>query len=243
MIYRSTIDGQSGAPFIAEALAARGPMENPAPVPEEIIARYGSLLPGLVLDLWEAHGIGDLDEGRLRLCIPRSLQSVVNQLFDGDPYLGGDTYALAFGPFGDLVAWNARHQMVYVNMQLSAVDVPALVRGSARVPDDKAVLTGLLGLPPGALDAYDANAQPMFEPARDRYGELPPLHIYGMFPPAPKDEPFIVENHRIIDAEEWLSLKVSDAAFQLADLEAGRFGLRQIGPLADGETLIDAGGF
>lgn len=237
MIYRSTIDGQSGAPFIAEALKAQGPMTNAAPVPPEILARYSKLLPGLVLDLWEAHGIGDLDGGRLRLCIPRSLQSVVNQLFDGDPDLGGDTYALAYGPFGDLVAWNARHQMVYVNMQLSAVDVPALVRPAARAPDDLAVLDGLLRLPLGVLDAYDAHAQPMFQPARDRYGELPALHIYGMFPPAPKNEPFIVENHRIIEAEEWLSLKLSDAAFQLADMQAQRFELRRIGPSLDDEAL------
>lgn len=243
MIYRSMIDGQSGANFIAEAVKAQGPMANPAPVPAEILAAYKNLVPGLVLDLWQAHGIGDLDGGRLRLCIPGSLQSVVNQLFEGDPYLGGDTYALAFGAFGDLVAWNARHQMVYVNMQLSSVDVPALVRPSARRPDDRAVLDGLLGLPAGMLDAYDANGQPMFEPARERYGELPDLHIYGMFPPAPKDEPFIVENHRITDAEEWLSFKFSDSAFQLADMDAGRFGLRRIGPLTDGEILIEAGGF
>ena len=243
MIYRSTIDGQSGAHLIAEALKAQGPMTNAAPVPAEIVAAYEDLLPGLVLDFWEAHGIGDLDEGRLRLCIPRSLQSVVNQLFEGDPYLGGDTYALAFGAFGDLVAWNARHQMVHVNMQLSSVDVPALVRGIAGIPDDRAVLDGLLGLPPGMLDAYDADGQPMFEPARKRHGDLPPLHVYGMFPPAPKNEPFIVGNHRVIDAEEWLSLKISDSAFQLADMEAGRFGLRRIGPLADGEALIEPGGF
>lgn len=243
MIYRSTIGGKSGAAFIADALKARGPMTNVAPVPAEILKAYENLLPGLVLDLWQAHGIGDLDGGRLRLCIPRSLQSVVNQLFEGDPYLGGDVYALAYGAFGDLVAWNARHQMVYVNMQLSSVDVPALLRPAARVTDDRAVLDGLLGLPAGMLDAYDADAQPMFGRARDQYGELPALHIYGMFPPAPKNEPFIIENHRIVDAEEWLSMKISDSAFQLADLEAGRFGLRRIGPLTDGEALIEPGAF
>ncbi len=243
MIYRSTIDGQSGAPLIADALKARGPMENVASVSAEIVAAYEKFLPRLVLDLWEAHGIGDLDGGRLRLCIPRSLQSVVNQLFEGDPYLGGDTYALAFGAFGDLVAWNARHQMVYVNMQLSSVDVPALVHPTDRRPDDQSVLDGLLKLPAGMLDAFDANGQPMFETARERYGSLPPLHIYGMFPPAPKNEPFIVENHRIFDAEEWLSMKFSDSAFQLADMEAGRFGLRRIGPLKDGEALVEQGGF
>lgn len=243
MIYRSMIDGQSSVQFIAEALETRGPMANVAPIPAEIIATYENLLPGLVLDIWEAHGIGDLDEGRLRLCIPHSLQSVVGDLFKGDPYLGSDTYTLAFGAFGDLVAWNVRHQMVYINMQLSSVDVPALLRPSERISDDQAVLGGLLRLPAGVLDAYDANGEPMLEAAQEAYGELPPLHIYGMFPPAPKDEPFIVVNHRIVEAEHWLSMKFSDAAFQLADMQVGRFNLRRIGPLAQDEALREPGEF
>lgn len=243
MIYRSIIDGQSGQKFIDDAIRALGPMTSPAPVPAGVVASYENLLPGLVLDLWESHGIGDLDGGRLRLCIPRSLQAVMNQLFEGDPYLGGDTYALAYGAFGDLIAWNSRYQMVYVNMQLSAVDVPALVRPMARVSDDQAVLDNLLRLYPGTLDAFDADGQPMFDAAQKQYGELPPLHIYGMFPPAPKNEPFIVENHRIVEAEEWLALKFSDAVFQLADLESQRFGLRKIGPLRDGEAMTEPGGF
>lgn len=131
--------------------------------------------------------------------------------------------------------------MVYVNMQLSSVDVPALLNPAKRGPDDQVVLDGLLKLPSGTLDAYDDKGRPMFEAARKRYGALPPLHIYGMYPPAPHDEPFNLDNHRIADAEDWLSMKISDSGFRLDDMETQRFGVRDIGPLAPGETLREAG--
>jgi hypothetical protein len=241
MTYRSIIDGQSGAPFIAEALAANGPLIDPVSVPAPLIEMYRPLVPALILDVWEHFGIGDLGGGRMRLYVPRSLQSAVDQLFAGDPYLGGDTYALAYGAFGDLVAWNRRHQMVYVNMQLSSVDVPALINPALRGPDDQILLEGLLKLPPGALDAFDDTGTQMFDRAVEHYGALPPLHIYGMHPPAPRNEAFSLENHRVAEVDEWLSVKIAESVFKLDDPAGGRFGLRTIGPDPDGKTPAPAG--
>lgn len=233
MAYRSTINGVSSETPLREAIERLGGLENAQPVPAEIIARHKGRVPDLVLDLWENHGVGDLDGGRMRLCIPRSLHAPVRSLFHGDPDLGGDTLALAYGAFGDLVAWNPRHQMVQVNMQLSSVEAPSLLRPETRLPDDASVFQGLMNLIPGTLDAFDEDGQEMFTRARETYGPLPPLHIYAMFPPAPRDEAFALENHRPIDVDEWLSLKVSEAQFTLDDPDGGRFGLRPIGKAAE----------
>lgn len=241
MTYRSIIDGQSGEPFIAEAMATNGPLLNVSAVPAEIIAMYKPMLPALVLDVWDNYGVGDLGGGRLRLCVPRSLQGAVDQLFEGDPYLGGDTYALAYGAFGDLVAWNTRHQIVYINMQLSSVEVPALIRPNRRGAEDRVVLDGLLSLHPGAMDAFDAEGTQMFDRAEAQYGALPPLHIYGMFPPAPFDEPFTLDNHQIAEVDEWLSIKFAESTFSLDDPAEGRFGIRNIGPMPEGEAPLPPG--
>ena len=245
MTWRSQIDGQSAEGLVARALERIGPMQEAIKPPAKVILQYEApgprRLPDLLLDLWEHHGIGDLAGGRLRLCLPGALQREVDALLRGDPYLAGDTQAIAFGAFGDLVLWSARFQMVYVTMQLSVVEVPQLIRPEPGLSDDAALLHGLLGLHPDAMDARDAAGQPMFAPARERLKPLPPLHIYGMQPPAPIDEPFTLEHHAVSELPDWLAEKVSTSVFTLADLETGRMALRDIGPLQPVEPLRNPG--
>lgn len=241
MTFRSSINGVSAETLIVQAIESHGPLLDAVSVPNVVAGQYEKNIPDLVLDIWDNFGVGDLDEGRLRLCVPRSLQGVVDSLFDGDPYLGGDTYALAYGAFGDLVLWNTRHQMVYVNMQLASVDVPSLIDPARRVPDDEAAFEGLLQRHPLIMDAFDANGDMMFEAAQKRFDALPPLHIYGMYPPAPVNEAFALDNHKVVEVDEWLALKVAETTFRLDDLARERFGVRDIGPLPDGQDPLPAG--
>ena len=241
MAFRSRIDGQNAEPLIVAAMDRVGPMIEPQPVPSEIISYFDGRIPDLMLDIWANYGIGDLGGGRLRLCIPQALQPAVDQLFRNDPYLGGDSTLLAYGAFGDLILWNARHQMVYVNMQLSLVEAPALVNPALRTEPDRAVLEGLLLRDPRLLDAFDDQRQQMFERALVAYGPLPPLSVYGMQPAVPYDEPFSLENHAISEAEDWLGEKVTGSFFSLGDLATGRLMIRDIGPLAPGEVLAEPG--
>lgn len=245
MTWRSTINGQSGEGFVARALDRIGPMQEAEKPPAQLIAHHAAptprRLPDLLLDLWEHHGIGDLAGGRLRLCPPGALQREVDMLLRGDPYLAGDTQAIAFGAFGDLLLWSARFQMVYVTMQLSIVEVPQLIRPEPGLSDDAALLRGLLDIHPDAMDARDLAGQPMFERARAQLKPLPPLHIYGMQPPAPIDEPFTLDHHAVSDFPLWLEEKVASTIFTLADPETGRMALRDIGPLQPGEPLRPAG--
>lgn len=229
MSYRSFIDGQESGPFIRDALERNGPLASVMPVPAAVIAHYERQVPDLVLDLWEHHGIGDLGGGRLRLCIPGSLQTAVDLLFSGDPDFGAGTRALAHGAFGDLVLWHPLHQMVFVNMQLASVEAPALVHPSLIGPPDKVVLENLLQINPVFFDAMDAQGQPMFDAAVDRYGPLPELHIYGMQPAVPFDEAYLLEYHAIVELEEWLIEKIGGTRFRLDDLDGHRPGLREIG--------------
>ncbi len=240
MVYRSLIDGQPAAPFIAEAMERLGPLAERQPVDPAVLTFYKGKVPDIMLDIWENYGIGDLADGRLRLCVPRSLQDAVDGLFLGDPYLGEDSYLLAYGAFGDLVLWNSRYQIVLVKMQLSLVAAPALTQPAQAGPPDKVVLERLLGLTPAALDNFDADKQPMFERARDALGPLPPLALYGKHETA-FGQRESVDNLAIFDAEDWLVERAASHVFTLADPPARRLNIRRIGPLAPGETLRPAG--
>ncbi len=241
MAFRSVIDGQNARPLIEAAIAEIGPMIEPQPAPAGVIRHYDGKLPAIMLDIWENYGFGDLAGGRLRLCIPEALQPAVDALFDGDPYLGGDTTLLAYTAFGDLILWNARHQMVYVNMQLSLVEAPALINPALRDEPDKAVYLGLLRREAWRNETYDNQRRPMFPLALEAYGPLPPLSIYGMQPAIPYDEPFTVENHRPVPAETWLEEKIGGGVFTLGELTGPRMTIREIGPLQPGEVLQDPG--
>lgn len=241
MTYRSTIQDQSGEDAIANALNEIGPLTQQSPVPPEVIKNYQGKVPALALDVWDNFGVGDLCGGRMRLCIPRSVQSAVDLLFEDDPYLEGDTYALAYGAFGDLIIWSERFQMVYVNMQLSSVEVPALIDPTQNGPADEVLLDGLLKQDSRWGDAFDDAGKEMFDRANEQYGDLPPLSLFGMIPPNPYDEPFNLANHRIQEVDEWLIAKISGATFRLDDPDNGRFGVRDIGPLPEGQTPVAPG--
>lgn len=241
MSYRSIINGQDGEAAIAAAIAALGPLENAQPVPVEIITFYEKRVPGVLIDVWENYGIGDLAQGRLRFCIPGAFNPVVAQLFGNDPYFANQVQVVAYGAFGDLILWHEKYQIVSVNMQLSSVEMPAFFNPALFGPADQVLYERLLQMHPNTMDAYDADGDPMFDRAKDAMGPLAELQIYGMQPPAPFHEAFTLDNHKPVDVTEWLSQKIAASVFTLDDPAGGRFAVRPIGPLQTGEILRQPG--
>ncbi|MEP4198651.1 MAG: GAD-like domain-containing protein [Aliishimia sp.] len=241
MSYRSEIDGQSGEQAIARALKEHGPLTNTQPVSEDVIRMYEGRVPNALLDVWDNYGIGDLGEGRLRLCMPGALRSAAQSLFRGDPEFTSDVHIVAYGAFGDLVIWSERHQFVFVSMVLSSVEAPILFNEGLRVSDDQAVINDLLLLHPQAMDTTDDAGQPMFADALEKYDKLPLMHIYGMQPAASFGRPINVANLAVVEAEDWLQEKLAGSTFSLDDVAGGRFGVRDIGPVLDDSGQPPAG--
>lgn len=237
MAYRSIINGQNGQPFIEAAIDAVGPMTNPQRLPADILARFDDNLPRALIDVWENQGIGDLDKGRLRLCIPGALRTPVNTLFGQDPYFAGQVQAIAFGAFGDLILWHDTYQIVYVNMQLAFVEMPVFFQPITKTSDDDAIYHQFLKMQAGALDAYDDTGTPMYDNAIAAHDELKELQIFGMNPPAPFHEAYSLDRHHPTDVIEWLGEKFAATTFTLNDPATGRGPVRNIGPLLPGEEL------
>ena len=228
MEYLSRIDGQSGRVFLDRVIAERGPLGAPAEVPETTLAALTGRVPDLMIDFWRFHGTGWLNGGRLRICLPGEFANVLGMLFAGDPDFGADCHAVAIGAFGDLAIWSERHWLVILRPLFAALDAPFLVTPRAKGDANSALLQGLFQTHPLYWDLADTDGQSMFDRARDRLGPLPQGAIYGLVPLAGDVEP-VPDNLVLAPADDYLRSKLQTNVITLADLEAGRFNLRDVG--------------
>ncbi len=220
--YLSMIDGVSGKVFLDQLMAERGPMRDVRAVPEAVAAAYVGRVPDIIIDLWRAHGVGNLAGGRLRLCLPSDFTDATGRLFDRDPDFAGDCHVIAHSAFGDLLIWSERHWLVHVGMLLGMVDAPMLFDPKLKVAADKVALDFILKANPALLDMADAAGGPMFEPAQAALGRLKPGQIYGLFPlPFNMDAPGI-DALQIVPADQYLDAKLQMATFPLWDPVQGQ---------------------
>lgn len=229
-MYRSIINGQSSELHLARLLAERGPLQDPLPADPVTLAAYEGRLPDILLDFWENHGFGALAGGLIRIIHPQQYAAAVAKLFEGDPDFAGDCHAIALGPFGDMMLWSARHQLVFVSLPLSMVDAPLRFRPAPRDQDDLIVLTHVLNAAPAVFDTADDAGAPMFARAREALGPLGPDEVYGTVPAVTYGEALAVEALQRVEAGEWLVERFSGYVYSLNDLQAGQFNLRDIGP-------------
>ncbi len=226
---------------LARLLVERGPIASVQAVPPEIVMAHEGHVPGIILDLWENHGVGDLLGGRIKLCVPTELEGAVEHLFRSDPDFGPppgpnvsrratDVHAIAHGAFGDLVLWSERHGPVLVNVRLGLVEAPFLFRPETAPRPDVAIMRLVLGADPAFLDAADADGAPMFDRAVAAYGPLARLRIYaigvaqGGAAMPPSIETLIPAPYR-----KWLKDRVVSKVWKLSDIAKGRLNIRRIG--------------
>ena len=228
MEYLSRIDGQSSRVFLDRVIAERGPLGDSAEVPEPTLVALTGRVPDLMIDFWRFHGTGWLNGGRLRICLPGEFSDVLGRLFAGDPDFGADCHALAIGAFGDLAIWSERHWLALLRPSMAALDAPFLVNPKAKGDPNKAVLEGLLEAHPLFWELADFEGQPLFERAERTFGSIRPNGIYGLMP-LPYDGPIELDALQRVPAAEYLEAAVQTSVITLADVEAGRFNLRDIG--------------
>ncbi|TWI36041.1 GAD-like domain-containing protein [Paracoccus sulfuroxidans] len=229
MIYRSKINGESPASVFEALLDQRGPLLNHMPVSDDVLARYEGRLPDLLLDFWQAHGVGDLAGGLLRLTVPDAFAGALAVLFRGDPDFEHDSHVIAYGPFGDLLIWHERHWLLFCGMTLAFVDAPFLFHPARDKTADQLVLEQVLGIDLAVLDLHDEADMPLFRRALTKLGRLAPGQIYGLQPPVSVGLPVELSRLEVTLAEEWLVQRFTGWTYTLTDFQARRLSIRDIG--------------
>ena len=234
MTYRSDLPGQSPVEALDALLEDRGPLANRVAVAGSEITRNEGMVAPLLLDLWDNYGIGDLDGGRLRLCVPSELDEPVTALFRGDPDFSDgrgrtDLRAVAHTAFGDLFLWSARHWLVHVNIVLGLVEAPFLIHRELRSHPDTVALELLLRAKGPILDMVDASGTPMYDRAQAAFDPLPRMVIYApgaaiTADPLPRFEDLYAAHY-----PEWLLERVQSKVWYLSDLASGQPNMRVIG--------------
>lgn len=215
---------------IMAVLGAHGPLTQCEDVPAELIARYEGLVPDLILDLWENHGIGELAGGLVRFCIPDMFAQPVAMLFDGDPdyHPGTDTFVLAYGPFGSLAIWNDKHLIGLLSHPSAALDVPFYDRAEPGIDRDAVAFDYFLNADPRIMDVFDDRGEEMFTRAKTALGPLQPGLIYGLMPPDDFHD-VDVGNIQVTVAEEWLESRFSAQVYSIHDMINDRLNIRPVG--------------
>lgn len=226
--YLSKIDGQSGRVVLDRVIDEHGPLASPEQVPETTLATLTGRVPDLMIDFWRFHGTGWLNGGRLRICLPGEFRNVLEMLFEGDPDFGADCHAIAIGAFGDLAIWSERHWLTFLRPVAAALDAPFLLTPRAKDDPDNRILEGMFQAHPLFWDLADSDGQPLFERAERELGSIRPDGIYGPMP-LPFDGPIVLDALQRVPAAEYLDALRQTTIVTLADFNAGRFNLRDIG--------------
>lgn len=225
MTYRST----KNASRIASILDAHGPLTLHEPVAPEVISAYEGRVPDLILDFWENHGIGELGGGLMRLCIPDMFSEPLETLFAGDPDFGIGTFALAYGPFGNLIVWNEREWLALIAHPTAAVDAPFFRESKTGLDRDAVAFDYFLNADPRVMDVFADDGTELYDAARRELGPLKPGLIYGLLPP----ESFAsvgLANLDAVVADEWLMARFSGQIYAIHDLIDDRLNIRFVEP-------------
>ena len=234
MSFRSDLPDQSADTALSNLLRDRGPLKNAVEVRSQEIAFHEGKVAPLLLDFWENYGVGDLSQGRLRLCAPTELRDAANTIFVGDPEFSDDAgvpdvHAVAHTAFGDLFLWSERHWLMHVNIVLGLVEAPFLHRPELKSHPDTVALEMLLQAEGFILDMMDESDQPMFERAQEAFDPLPRMVIYApgeaiTAAPYPRFDALYAAHY-----PEWLLDRAQSKVWHLSDLATGRPNIRTIG--------------
>lgn len=143
---------------------------------------YRGKLPHAMVELWQRAGTGLVLGSFFQLCNPARYASIMELVFDGDPDIRPEqTHVLGFGAFGTMLAWNEVYQDMCINLVNGRVSCSALTSGETYDPNI-AVTTALMLLDDPILDEYDADAEQLFERAKEKLGPLRFGQVYGFKP-------------------------------------------------------------
>ncbi len=198
------------------------------PAPADAVALWSGRLPPLLLDIWRRYGLVRLAEGRLRLVDPRRFEPLMGYIFHGDPDLAGDTHVIGLGDLGELALWSERHGFGFLSPLLAALEMPFILTAQAPAADTQ-IADQLIPMPPSAIEAFDAEQQPLHDRLRARLGRLERDDIYAATPAPPQLSGTPIDDFLVADALEWLEAVYTVMNITLVDYQRVPFQLRMIG--------------
>ncbi|SFR34048.1 GAD-like domain-containing protein [Litoreibacter janthinus] len=198
------------------------------PVDAVTIARYANILPDALLDVWRNSGLCSIAGGRMQLIVPDMFASLTSYIFEGDPDLAGDTYAIAYGALGEVVFWSGRHGFGFLAPGLATLDMPYILdptppTGDAQIAQD------LLTFPATGIESFDPAGAPVFERLQARFRPLPFGAIYGTTPVPPSLAGTPVEHYVVAEAADWLEAVYTNINITLVDWSRQPSELRRVG--------------
>ena len=203
MSYISEIKGRSGKDYIDEIIEDEGPFLDAAPVTEEVLETWRGIVPDLLTDFWRNHGVGALQGGLMRICLPVDFDGLLSQIFHADEdFSHNDCHVIGYGPFGDLIIWSERHWLCKANLRNGQVIATDLVYPEKKVIANTEIVVSLLGHQPETLDAYDDDDKKLFVRAVKKLGRPGPGQAFGFFPALAMGGAPNLENIKIVPALE-----------------------------------------
>jgi len=215
--FTSIVDGQSGERLIRNAFSKTGPLKDVKGIDAKTVTFWTGRVPDTLIDVWVNFGIGTLNDGRLRLCLPEEFEPVTKILFGNDPDFFGDTYAIAVGAFGDIFFWSERHWLCQFSIYRMAFFAPALFHPDLKKNSNKTVIDYILSADPWASDMGDIDGKPMYSRVREALGPLPEKSLYGIMPEPGNPDNFRVEAIQIVPELEYLKLALDTMTFLVTD--------------------------
>lgn len=225
----SKIDGRSAESLIRKALAKTGPLKNLKSVDAKTIAYWTGHVPDALIDVWANFGIGTLNGGRLRLCLPEEFEQVTRLLFNADSDFSDDTHAVAVSAFGDIFFWSARHWLCHFSITKMAFFTPLLFNPELKTDPNQLFIDWILSSDPMMSELIDLDGKPMYDLIKKELGPLPSGAFYGIMPEPGDLANFKVESIRIVPTLDYLKLVLDTMIFQMTDPRSNKTG-RRVGP-------------
>lgn len=218
MTYISEIRGRSGKDHIDSVMKRAGPLLDARPVDEATLQTWTGTVPDILIDFWRNHGVGALQGGLMRLCIPSDFDGLLSQIFHADKdFSHKDCHVIGYGPFGNLIVWSARHWIVRIELLHGRVSASGLSDPSKKHNENASIVAHLLGHQPDSLDVVDDDGKKLFKPAVSALGPLQAGQAFGFFPALAMGGAPQVANLKIVPALEHFLFLAQLQQFQLVN--------------------------
>ena len=191
-------------------------------------ARFPFLPQGL-FRVWSDHGLAALAGGRLHLMDPARLAPLMSHILEGDPDLGSDVAAIAYGNLGELVLWSGRHGYGFLSPVLATLEMPNLTAPRPEPPEAQ-FARQVLQMPAELIEAFDPDQQPVHDRLVATLGNLPPGAIYGTTPVPPPLGGTPVGHYVVAELMDWLEAVYTEIGITLVDWTREPAEIRPVGP-------------
>lgn len=218
MTYISEIKGRSGKDHIDSVLSRMGPLGDARPVDEGTLQVWTGTLPDILIDFWRNHGLGTLQGGLMRLCLPEDFDGLLSQIFHADTdFSHKDCHVIGYGAFGTLIVWSARHWIVSVDLIKGRVSSHGPLDPGKKLNDNAMIVAHLLGHPPDSVDVFDDQDKKLFKPAIAALGAPKAGEVFGFVPALAMGAAPTLSNIKVVPAPTHFLFLAQLQQFQLMD--------------------------